>query len=528
LNAEAPGDDAVPFSGTTDLRDAQALLRIAASMGRLGAWSVELDTLELHWSDEVRAIHQVPRGFTCTVERAVEFYAPWARPMVAEAFRQCVEQGRPYDLELQLVTARDEWIWVRAMGQAERDAAGRITRVRGAFQDITQSKQAAERSRELADRLTMTLESLTDGFFTLDRKWRFTYLNPPAERMLERSRHELVSRSIWQMFPQAVGSRFHREYQRAIQTDQAVEFEEHYEPLGVWVQVRAFPSPQGLAVSFRNVTAQVRAQQEILRLTVELEERVQERTAELHATSRDLEALSYALAHDLRAPLSAVCGFAQRIAETEGSALSPRGQHYLSRVLAAGRHMDAMTEGLLGFARLSKAPFAPVDLDLAQIARNVATLLENAVEERPVEFIVPASLPAFGDKVLLTQLMQNLLSNAWKFSGRSEHPRVELLSLVTPEGCTAYCISDNGVGFDMAQASRLFGSFERLHSQEEFPGTGIGLALVRKVVERHKGRAWAESAPGCGARIYFTLCADRPRHSDGGANASRPCSRLAC
>lgn len=503
--AEVLSED-TPFSSTTDLRDAQALLRVAASMGRLGAWSVELDGMEIHWSDEVRAIHQVPRGFTCTVQQAVKFYAPWARPIMADAFRQCVEEGRPYDLELQLVTARDEWIWVRAMGEAERDAAGRIVRVRGAFQDITRAKQAAERSRELAERLTMTLESLTDGFFTLDRDWRFTYVNPPGERMLGRSRHDLIARSIWQTFPQAVGGKFHREYQRAMQGNEAVEFEEHYEPLGIWVQVRAFPSPQGLAVSFRDVTSQIEAQQEILRLTVQLEERVQERTAELQAASRDLEALSYSIAHDLRAPLSAVCGFAQKIAESESSALSPRGRHLLSRVIAAGLHMDAMTEGLLGLAKLSKARFEPVHVDLAQIARDVAALLQDAAENRPVEFTAPASFPAFGDRVLLTQLMQNLLSNAWKFSGRSERPRVELSSVEAPEGGTAYCVSDNGVGFEMSQASRLFGAFERLHSQEEFPGTGIGLALVRKIVERHKGRAWAESSPGCGTRIYFTLC----------------------
>lgn len=523
--AEDSSEDA-PFGGTTDLRDAQALLRIAASMGRLGAWNVELDTMELHWSDEVRAIHQVSRGFTCSVQQGIEFYAPWARPIVAEAFRECVEQGRPYDLELQLITARDDWIWVRVMGEAKRDPVGRIVRVRGAFQDITRAKQAAERSRELSERLTMTLESLTDGFYTLDRNWRFTYVNPPGERMLERSRSELIARSIWQMFPEAVASKFHREYQRAMQTNEVVEFEEHYKPLGIWVQVRAFPSPQGLAVSFRDVTAQVEAQQEILGLTVRLEERVQERTAELQAANRDLEALSYSIAHDLRAPLSAVLGFAQKIAESEGSALSPRGQHLLSRVIAAGRHMDAMTEGLLGLARLSKERFEPVPVDLAQIARNVAALLQDAPQDGRVELIVPPSLPAFGDRVLLMRLMQNLLCNAWKFSAHGERPRVELSSTTTPQGGTAYCISDNGVGFDMSQASRLFGSFERLHSQEEFPGTGIGLALVRKIIERHKGRVWAESAPGCGARVYFTLCADSEPQSRTGAGASRLRSRL--
>lgn len=494
-----------PFAATTDLRDAQALLRIAMSMGRLGAWSVDLPSMALNWSDEVCAIHQVPHGFRCTVQRAIEFYASWDRPLIAEAFRQCAQEGHPYDLELQLVTARDQWVWARAIGEPERDPSGCIVRVRGALQDITRAKQEAETTRELAERLTATLESLTDGFYTLDRNWRFTYLNSPGERMLQRARHELIAKSIWQMFPGAVGSSFHRQYQHAVQTNESVEFEEHYAPLGIWVQVRAFPSPQGLAVSFRDITAQMKAQQEILRLTVDLEQRVQERTAELEAATRDFEALSYSVAHDLRAPLSAVCGYAQMMGELEGASLSPRGRHFLTRVVAAGKQMDAMTDGLLGLARLSRARFAPEPLDLAQIARDVASMLEDSTGNRGVEFIAPAALPAIGDKVLLTQLMQNLLSNAWKFSRQSVHPRVELSALETRGGGTAYCVSDNGVGFDMSQASRLFGAFERLHSQEEFSGTGIGLALVRKIAERHQGRTWAESTLGSGARIYFAI-----------------------
>jgi PAS domain S-box-containing protein len=495
------------FSGCLELREAQSLLGMATSMGRLGAWSVALDTMDLHWSDEVRAIHEVPDGFECRVEDAIRFYAPWARPVVAEAFRRCAEEGRPYDLELQLVTARGKWIWVRAIGEAERGAGGRIVSVRGAFQDITRSKAQSERSRKLAERLTMTLGSLTDGFFILDREWRFTYVNPPAEKVLHCSRHQLIGRSIWQQFPEAVGSTFHREYRRAMETNEPVEFEECYEPLGLWARVRAFPSPQGLAVSFRDFTAQVEAQREVLRLNAELERRVAQRTRQLQDGACDLEAISYAVAHDLRSPLAAICGFAQAIAETEGQALSPRGQRHLSRIIAAGRQLDAMTDGLLGLARLSNSALRPAPVDIAQIAREVAALLEET-GQRPVEFVAPANLPATGDAVLLTQVMQNLLVNAWKFTAGGDHPKVEVFAHALQDGCTAYCVRDNGVGFEMSQASRLFGAFERLHSSAEYPGTGIGLAIVRKIIERHGGRVWAESSPGNGASFFFTLAGD--------------------
>lgn len=499
-----------PFSGGLDMRDAQSLLRIAASMGRLGAWSVSLDTMELHWSDEVRAIHEVPPGFTCRVEDAIDFYAPWARPVVQEAFRQCAGEGRCYDLELQLVTARGKWIWVRAIGEAERDDTGRIVRLRGAFQDITRAKAESERSRELAERLMMTLESLTDGFFTLDREWRFTYVNTPGESVLQRTRPQLMGRCIWEVYPEALGSTFHREYSRAMETNEPVEFEDYYQPLGLWAQVRAYPSPQGLAVSFRDVSAQVKAQHEILQLTLELEQRVEQRTKQLQDAMHDLELVSYSVAHDLRAPLAAICGFAQAIAEAEGQALSPRGQRHLSRIIAGGRQLDAMTHGLLGLARLSKTTLIAAPVDIAQVARDVAALLEETGPHR-VRFIAPASLPAMGDAVLLTQVMQNLLGNAWKFTSGSDRATVEVLAQLLPDGCTAYCVRDNGVGFEMAHASRLFGAFERLHLSTEFPGTGIGLAMVRKIIERHGGRVWAESSPGSGARFFFTL-------GDGGAS----------
>jgi signal transduction histidine kinase len=167
-----------------------------------------------------------------------------------------------------------------------------------------------------------------------------------------------------------------------------------------------------------------------------------------------------------------------------------------------------MTEGLLRLARLSRTALSPVPLDIAQIARHAAALFEE-VEPHRVEFIAPEALPATGDVVLLTQVLQNLLSNAWKFTSGRDHPKVEVFARAAPDGTTAYCVRDNGVGFDMSHASRLFGCFERLHHASEFPGTGIGLATVRKIIERHGGRVWAESSPGNGASFFFTLGGDR-------------------
>ena len=237
------------------LQHSQTLLRMAGRLTRVGAWSVELPGLNVTWSSEVRAIHEVPPGFVPTIEQAVNFQAPEFREAISRAFAACVRDATPFDLELQIVTASGRRVWMRTIGEAVRDADGRVTQVQGACQDISERKAAEAETRELAQQLTATLESLTDGFFTLDREWRFTYVNREAEKMLARPRAELLGHYIWAEFPEARDTISHQEYERALRDNVAVQFEQFYPPLGRWLEARAFPSTQGLAVHFRDITA---------------------------------------------------------------------------------------------------------------------------------------------------------------------------------------------------------------------------------------------------------------------------------
>lgn len=189
----------------------------------------------------------------------------------------------------------------------------------------------------LAERLAMTLESMTDAFYTLDREWRFTYVNAETERLVGRGRDALLGKVIWDVFPEGIGSDIHHEYERALVDNVAVELETFYAPIGIWIQLRAFPSAQGLAVSLRDISDKVGSREAILRLNDELEERVKARTAEL-------EAFSFAVAHDLRSPLAAISCFAQMLQETEAGTISPRGAGFLSRIRRAAAQMDDMTE----------------------------------------------------------------------------------------------------------------------------------------------------------------------------------------
>ena len=257
------------------LCDAQALLQMAVKAGPVGSWSIDLPSLELTWSGEARALLEVPQGDPCSIEDAINIYSPEYRGQVRSAFASCVGEGTPFTLEAQIITASQRRIWVSTTGRVEHDATGVAIRARGALQDITESKQTNEESRQMSAKLSLTLQTMTDAFYALDREWRFTYLNPEAERALGRPAGQLLGTNIWHEFPEAVGSNFHKQYERALAEGIPVAFVEFYAPLNLWAQVRACPSPEGLLVFFTDVTQSVRAQQEIVQLNADLEERVE-------------------------------------------------------------------------------------------------------------------------------------------------------------------------------------------------------------------------------------------------------------
>ncbi len=246
------------------LRQNELLLQIAGRTAQLGGWSCDLQNNRIIWSDEVCAIHEEPPGTSLSAEEGINYYAPEYRDRIKEVFNTCAHEGVPYDEEMQIITARGRRIWVRAIGEPVRDTNGAIVKVQGAFQNITEQKQAWQEVNRLAERLMTTLESITDAFFTLDHEWHFTYLNQEAECLLQRKRGDLVGKVVWDEFPEAVDTNFYREYHRAMSEQCTVEFEEYFDPLGTWFEVKAYPSEEGLAVYFRNINER-KATQETIR-----------------------------------------------------------------------------------------------------------------------------------------------------------------------------------------------------------------------------------------------------------------------
>jgi signal transduction histidine kinase len=260
-----------------------------------------------------------------------------------------------------------------------------------------------------------------------------------------------------------------------------------------------------LVETFNEMLARIQEQNEELQESRdELEQRVIERTAQLENANKELEAFSYSVSHDLRAPLRSIDGFSQAILEDYSDKLDAEGQADLRRVRAATQRMGQLIDDMLDLSRVTRAKITREHVDLSALVRAVGAELQKAEPERRIDFTVADGLTVEGDSRLLRIALENLLRNAWKFTGKHPTAKIEF-GFAQNNGNSAYFVRDDGAGFDMAYANKLFGAFQRLHAMTEFNGTGVGLATVQRIISRHGGRVWAEGEVEKGAIFYFTL-----------------------
>ena len=238
---------------------------------------------------------------------------------------------------------------------------------------------------------------------------------------------------------------------------------------------------------------------------IELNETLRQARAATEAANRELESFSYSVAHDLRAPLRGVDGFSLALLQDYADKLDDAGCGYLRHVRESAQQMGRLIDDLLALSRVTRAELARETVDLSGLAENIAAQLQSAHPDRPVDIVIAAGMVVDGDARLLRVALENLLGNAWKFTGKHAAPRIEIGT--TASGAGTYFVRDNGAGFDMAYAPKLFGAFQRLHPVDEFEGTGIGLATVQRIINRHGGRIWATAEVDQGATFYFTLAA---------------------
>ena len=365
--------------------------------------------------------------------------------------------------------------------------------------------------RASADTLRGLLESAPDGIVIVDGTGAIVMANTQAQRMFGYDERELLGLPVEILLPEPLRGRHAEHCQRyyespstrpmGIDLSLAARRRDGSE-LPVEISLSPVSTPDGVLVIsvIRDMTERRRVEEEIRTLNDTLARRV----VELHAVNKELEAFSYSVSHDLRAPLRSIDGFSQALVEEYGDRLDDTAADYLRRIRGATRRMGELIDDLLDLSRVTRRELHRQEVDLSALASAVVAGLARAEPERQVEIDIAAGLMGHGDPHLLRLALDNLLGNAWKFTSRRLSARIEFGA--RQEGDRpVYYVSDNGVGFDMAYADKLFGAFQRLHPGHEFPGTGIGLATVHRIVLRHGGRVWAQSEIGQGATFFFTL-----------------------
>jgi PAS domain S-box-containing protein len=383
-------------------------------------------------------------------------------------------------------------------------------------------RDSEARNLELQGRLrrqTELLDQSRDGIVVHDLGFTIRYWNLGAQRMFGFEREQAVG----QTFGALMGSRAAMTAQATAEllakgewTGELDCIDASGRMLVVERRCTIFHGAEGepdlvLAVN-TDVTERRRAEKEIVLLNNLLEQRIRKRTAELEASNEDLRDFAYSLAHDLRAPLASIDGFSAQLESRLAGQLDDRSRHYIERLRAGVKLMSGLTDALLALADLSNTPLLHQSVDLSAVARGVMERLRELAPARDARVVIEDTPRAQGDVRLLTDVMENLLGNAWKFTSRTARADIVFSSETTAGGSSLYHVKDNGAGFDPAYAYKLFGPFQRLHTVSEFEGTGIGLAIVRKIVSRHGGRVWAESTPGAGASFYFTLNENASQH----------------
>ncbi|WP_339103230.1 PAS domain S-box protein [Haloterrigena salinisoli] len=367
---------------------------------------------------------------------------------------------------------------------------GEIERVVTAAEDITELKrrerQLEDRKSELETELSEILGRISDAFYALDDEWRFTHLNEQAAEILRQSREEVLGRKVWETFSDETEGIYRDQFQQAMETQEPVNFEVYAEDLDTWLEYNVYPSESGLSIYFHDITERKEYQRK------------------LEASNERLEQFAYAASHDLQEPLRMVSSYLQLLESRYGDELDDDGEEFIEFAVDGADRMRKMIEGLLEYSRVDTQgePLEPVELD--DVVGAVREDLQMKIEETDAEIVVVDSLPRVrGDESQLQQIFQNLLSNALEYSG-DEPPRVRI-DAERAHSEWIVSVEDEGIGIDPDDQDRVFEVFERLHSREEYDGTGIGLALCQRIVERHEGTIWVDSEPGEGTTFSFTL-----------------------
>jgi PAS domain S-box-containing protein len=407
-----------------------------------------------------------------------------------QGYRQVFREGAVRDYPLAIRHSSGRIVDVLYNASVYRDAAGKVRGVFAAARDVTDTKGASQYARSL-------IEASLDPLVTISPEGKITDVNEATVQVTGAPRDRLIGSDFSDYFtdPNQAREGYRQVFSKGTVTDYPLTIRSATGKLtDVLYNASVYRDEKG---SVLGVFAAARDYSRLKQTTVELED-----------SNKDLEAFSYTVSHDLRAPLRAIDGFSLALLEEYREKLDSQGIQYLTRVRESSQFMGKLIDDLLGLSRVSRTPINRQTVDLSALASTIANSLRRGQATRKVEFVIADSQIADGDPVLLRTVLENLLGNAWKFTSEHASAKIEFGG-ASQDGRPVYFVRDDGVGFDMAYMDKLFTPFQRLHTKEKFEGTGIGLAAVKSIINRHGGRVWVEAAVERGATFYFTLQPER-------------------
>lgn len=469
-----------------------AMLTQMGNIAHVGGWELTLADMHLSWTDEVYRIHELDLTDSPVLEGAIDFYAPEARPVIKAAIEKAIQDGTGWDMELPFITAKGRNIWVRALGKAVIEQ-GKVVRLHGAFQDITEHKQAEELVRSASRYARSLLEASLDPLVTISTEGRITDVNSATEQVTGISRIDMIGSEFAKYFTEPDKAR--EGYLQAFLAGQVKDY-----PLAIRHVSGKLTDVLYNASVFRDEQGKVQGVFAAARDVTEIKKAMQA----LNQANADLEGFSYSVSHDLRTPLRAIDGFSRILLEDYSEKLDDEGCRLLNVVRNNTDRMSKLIDDILHFSRAGRVELNAAVVNTGALTRQLLEELAPAMLGRDIQFTIDSLPEVRGDKALLHQVLENLLSNAIKFTGTTPDAHIHV-------GCdrkddeVVFFVKDNGVGFDMKYADKLFGVFQRLHAINEFEGTGIGLAIAKRIVNRHGGRIWVDAMLGKGSTFYFSL-----------------------
>ncbi len=617
----------------TKRKTLQELLSKSNRLARIGSWEIDVLKNTVYWSSVTKEIREAEPDFEPDLTMGMHYFKKGKdRNTIKKRVKECIASGTPWDEELQIVTQKGNLKWVRTIGEAEI-TNGKCVKVYGSFQDINEKKKAELEALKLYEEKNTILESIGDGFFTVDKNWVVTYWNKQAEKMLLVSKKEIIGHHLWQSFPDHVDSESYKNYHRAVEKKKIIHFEDNYASLNKWYEISAYPSGNGLSVYFKDITERKKAE-EAIRLSNErykivskatndsiwdwdivkneverpgktlesilgyrdikpaevdnfwkrhvqpqdwkrltqkrklllenpienywedeyrflkpdgkfayiydrayiirdsqkkpirmigasqdfsklkenelqlkvLNEKLEKRAHELVKSNAELEQFAYIASHDLQEPLRMVSSFLMLLEKKYNDILDEKGKQYIYFAVDGAKRMRQIILDLLEYSRVGRAAGMQERVNLNELVKDVLVLYRGKIEEKGAVIKINKLPGLITLKTPMRQVFQNLLSNSLKYYKSEEGKIPEInISCKATKAHWIFSIKDNGIGINASDLERIFIIFQRLHNGDEYPGTGMGLAIAKKIIEAMGGKIWVASEEGKGSTFYFSV-----------------------